>query len=216
MTNQNKTPLLLLCVLLVFLSIPVIAQDQAPEITWYDYESVDLRALNKVTAQTTNFKAKIGQTVKFGEVFIKVQACRKPPAIEKQESASFLQIWEKDKALDKSKWIFSGWMFASSPALSAMDHPIYDVWVTGCSGKSEAPVDVPSTEISESDGDNATLDEDRTVSELISDLVGEDITPDTPVTETVPQIETIEEESPSLQTTPVEGGTVQEILDELE
>ena len=107
MTNQNKTPLLLLCVLLVFSSIPVIAQEQAPEITWYDYESVDLRALNKVTAQTTNFKAKIGQTVKFGEIFIKVQACRKPPAIEKQESASFLQIWEKDKALDKSKWIFN-------------------------------------------------------------------------------------------------------------
>lgn len=212
MTSQNKLRLLLSCVLLVFLSAPVTAQEQTPAITWYDYESVDLRALNKVTAQTTNFKAKIGQTVKFGEIFIKVQACRKPPAIEKQESASFLQIWEKDKALDKSKWIFSGWMFASSPALSAMDHPIYDVWVTGCSGKSEAPIDTPSTEESGSESDSVTLDEDRSVSELISDLVGQD---DASVTEASPQEENVEESIP-VDLTPAEGGTVQEILDEME
>lgn len=52
--------------------------------------------------------------------------------MEKPESAAFLQIWEKKPADEKPKWVFSGWMFASNPSLSAMDHPVYDVWVINC------------------------------------------------------------------------------------
>ena len=64
-------------------------------------------------------------------MFIKIQACRKTDPIDKPEAASFLQVWEITPE-DKAEWVFSGWMFASSPALSAMDHPIYDVWVLDC------------------------------------------------------------------------------------
>ena len=101
-----------------------------------DYPIVKLRSLDKITARTQVFEANVGRTIKFGSVYIKVQACRKAPELEQPVSAAFLQVWEtpptKDGEEEQAEWIFSGWMFASSPGLSAMDHPIYDVWVLDC------------------------------------------------------------------------------------
>lgn len=96
-----------------------------------DYPVVKMQSLDKVTARTVTFEAKVGSTIKFGPIYIKIQACRKPPPIERPEAAAFLQIWQATAA-KKPEWIFSGWMFASSPSLSPMDHPIYDVWVIDC------------------------------------------------------------------------------------
>lgn len=96
-----------------------------------DMPVVKLRSLDKITARTETFEANVGSTVKFGSLYIKVQACRTASPIEQPESAAFMQVWEVD-ADEKSDWIFSGWMFASSPGLSSMDHPIYDVWVLDC------------------------------------------------------------------------------------
>lgn len=112
-----------------------------------EYPSIRLRALDKITARTVTFDAQVGSIIKFADIYIKILSCRKPPAIEKTESAAFMQIWQVDKAASQSTapqshWVFSGWMFASSPALSAMDHPVYDVWVIDCLGKDpeeEAP-----------------------------------------------------------------------------
>jgi len=106
-----------------------------------NYPIVKLQSLDKITARTMVFEARVGSTIKFGPIYIKIQACRKAPPIEKPESASFLQIWENVPPDNKPQWIFSGWMFASSPALSAMDHPVYDVWVIDCL---EAPSPPPS------------------------------------------------------------------------
>lgn len=109
--------------------------------TMEDYPAVQLRALDKITARTLTFQADVGSTVKFGSLYVKVQACRKAPPIEQPESAAFLQIWEEipdqeaaslETLSTHPEWVFSGWMFASSPALSYMDHPIYDVWVLDC------------------------------------------------------------------------------------
>lgn len=112
-----------------------------------EYPVVKLRSLDKVTARTMTFEARVGSTVKFGQLFIKVQACRKASPIESPESAAFLQIWEVTLQ-DKAEWIFSGWMFASSPGLSSMDHPVYDVWVIDClesqkTAKTKAEVKTP-------------------------------------------------------------------------
>lgn len=104
-----------------------------------DLPVVRLQSLDKVTARTMTFEAKVGGTVKFGEIYIKVQACRKAPPLEAPESAAFMQIWQVTPE-EEAEWIFSGWMFASSPALSHMDHPIYDVWVLDClSEKGDQP-----------------------------------------------------------------------------
>jgi hypothetical protein len=112
-----------------------------------DYPKIRLRSLDKITARTMTFDARVGTTIKFGSIYIKIQACRKPDIQETPESAAFLQVWEVDTSA-QSKWIFSGWMFASSPALSAMDHPIYDVWVIDCLDANNkipepAPIEAP-------------------------------------------------------------------------
>lgn len=117
----------------------------ADALNYEDYPVVKLRSLDKITARTMTFEAKVGSTVRFGEIFIKVQSCRKPPPVEKSEAAAFLQIWQSNEVKETSKWIFSGWMFASSPALSSMDHPVYDVWVLDCLGRDPEPVPVEST-----------------------------------------------------------------------
>lgn len=111
----------------VFLGI--ISHANAREMT--QYPLVKLQSLDKVTAHTMTFEAKVGNTLKFGPLYIKVQSCQKSSPIDEPESAAFIQVWEGETD-NTSKWIFSGWMFASSPGLSAMDHPIYDVWVIDC------------------------------------------------------------------------------------
>ncbi len=99
-----------------------------------EYPRIKLQSLDKITARTMTFEANVGDTLKFGPLYIKIMSCQKSLPIEEPESAAFLQIWEIDKNKE-SKWVFSGWMFASSPSLSAMDHPIYDVWVIDCLDK---------------------------------------------------------------------------------
>lgn len=116
-----------------------------------DFPIVKLRALDKVTARTSTFEANVGSTVKFGAVYIKVQACRKAPPIEQPEAAAFLQIWEVTQE-QKAEWIFSGWMFSSSPALSYMDHPIYDVWVLDCLAEKGEKPKAPEEGIREGEG----------------------------------------------------------------
>jgi len=127
MTAIRAIRLFLPCLALAFLFL----QSSAARAEMKEYPAVQLRSLDKVTARTETFEVDVGSTVKFGPLFIKVQACRKAPPIETPESAAFLQIWEITPK-DEAKWVFSGWMFASSPALSSMDHPIYDVWVLDC------------------------------------------------------------------------------------
>lgn len=91
-----------------------------------------LRILDKITARTTTVDVKLDQTVSFAALRVTLRACRENPPTEAPESAAFLEIAEQ--AQDGARKVFSGWMFASSPALSAMEHAVYDVWVLGCVG----------------------------------------------------------------------------------
>lgn len=92
---------------------------------------VKLRALDKVTARTRTLYAPVGETVRFGTLSILAQACDKRPPEETPESAAFLEVTEQ-RSEQAPTDVFRGWMFASSPGLSAMQHPIYDVWVLDC------------------------------------------------------------------------------------
>lgn len=123
-----------------------------------DFPVVKLQSLDKITARTMTFEAKVGSTVKFGPLYIKIQSCRKAPPIEQPESASFLQIWEVTPD-DKAKWVFSGWMFASSPALSSMDHPIYDVWVIDCIDPAAIAAAATEAEAAKQQGEAAPEDQ---------------------------------------------------------
>ncbi len=117
------------------------------------YPAVRLRALDKITARTVSFEVEVGKTVKFGDIYIRPQTCKEPPPIEEPESSAFLQIWEQPENAE-AKWIFSGWMFASSPALSAMDHPVYDVWVLDCIEKLSEESAVPDKKQAKPESDS--------------------------------------------------------------
>ncbi|HUX80580.1 MAG TPA: DUF2155 domain-containing protein [Alphaproteobacteria bacterium] len=92
---------------------------------------VTLQGLDKQTARVFIIDARIGQTIEFGNLKIIVRHCEKAPLADRQESMAFVSISE-EKPNSHPENLFAGWMFASSPALSALDHPIYDVWVKEC------------------------------------------------------------------------------------
>ncbi len=96
-----------------------------------------LQGLDKVTARISTVRAPIGITVRFGSLRIVARICRKTPPEEPPESAAFLEI-DDVKPGEEPQRIFSGWMFASSPALSALEHPVYDVWVIDCMNASNS------------------------------------------------------------------------------
>jgi len=95
------------------------------------HDTAILQGLNKVTARVLTIEARLGDTKKIGSLEIIVRACDKRPPEETPESAAFIDVWEV-RAGEPASNIFRGWMFASSPALSALEHPVYDVWVLNC------------------------------------------------------------------------------------
>src|SRR5215468_11804154 len=98
---------------------------------------VVLGGLDKVTAHVSTFEAPVGKTVTFGALQITARACDKHPPEETPESSAFLEVVEARPG-ETPLTLFSGWMFASSPALSAMDNPIYDLWVLDCKNPASA------------------------------------------------------------------------------
>ncbi len=92
---------------------------------------VVLQGLDKITARVSTIEAPIDKTVRFGSLEITALACDKRPPEELPESAAYLVI--RDIRPDEGPVkLFRGWMFASSPALSALEHPVYDIWVLDC------------------------------------------------------------------------------------
>lgn len=106
--------------------------------------------LDKITGRTINFDEAIGETVQFGALRIKTDACYTRPATEAANTDGFVEV-DEITLQGEVKRIFSGWMFAASPGLHAVEHPIYDVWLTGCkdpettmvSAQPEPPKPVP-------------------------------------------------------------------------
>jgi hypothetical protein len=109
----------------------------APPGTMIDEPAAVLQALDKVTARVRRITVKVGEDVKFGTLSIKLDACRRAPPEDTPESAAFLEITDGN-AGGAPHLAFSGWMFASSPALSAMDHPVYDISVVECASAATA------------------------------------------------------------------------------
>jgi hypothetical protein len=113
-----------------------------PPGTMIEEPAAVLQALDKVTARIKRLTVHVGQTGKFGTLSILVDACRKAPPEDPPESAAFLKI--TDGKSDPPVTAFSGWMFASSPALSAMDHPVYDISVVDCTSDTTAAPSSPA------------------------------------------------------------------------
>ena len=131
----------------VMLSLTVVAGAQAPDprvappefadIPTIEYRIAVFGALDKITARVTTIEAPLHQPVIFGSLSIIARSCHKRPPEETPETTAFVEIFDIESG-QVPELAFSGWMFASSPALSALEHPVYDVWVTNCRTASAA------------------------------------------------------------------------------
>ena len=91
-----------------------------------------LRALDKVTGRAINLNAPAGVPIDFGTLTITARYCYTVPPEEPPQTSAFLQIDDRERNVGDPVRIFSGWMFASSPAINALEHGVYDVWVITC------------------------------------------------------------------------------------
>ncbi len=87
--------------------------------------------LDKITGRIINFDVDIGETVQFGALRVKTDACYTRPSTESANTDAFVEV-DEITLQGEVKRIFSGWMFAASPGLHGVEHPIYDIWLTDC------------------------------------------------------------------------------------
>ncbi|CAN5525602.1 hypothetical protein BH10PSE7_BH10PSE7_02280 [soil metagenome] len=99
--------------------------------------------LDKITGLTTSFEVKIGEEKRFGGLLVKPDVCYTRPVTAEPKTTSFVEVEELD-VNSARKRVFTGWMFAESPGLNAVEHPIYDVWLTGCRDPNAPPPIVES------------------------------------------------------------------------
>ena len=103
--------------------------------------------LDKITGRIISFEVGINETVQFGALQITPRVCYSRPLTEAPQTDAFAQVDEIDEQ-KQLKRIFSGWMFADSPGLHGIEHPIFDVWLTGCKGGTVVIHDAPTAEAS--------------------------------------------------------------------
>lgn len=120
---MNRT---LAAALLLAGTLPLVAVAQETEIA--RGTGAVLRGLDKVNASVTDLDLAAGASTTFGRLTVRLEECRYPAANPAGEAYAFLVI--SDTASGKE--LFSGWMLASSPALNALEHPRYDIWVLRC------------------------------------------------------------------------------------
>ncbi|MGE3646423.1 MAG: DUF2155 domain-containing protein [Beijerinckiaceae bacterium] len=92
--------------------------------------------LDKITGRIISFEVAIGETVQFGSLHITPRVCYSRPQTEAPQTTSFVEV-EEVVGEKKFKKVFAGWMFAASPGLHGVEHPVYDAWLTDCKGGTE-------------------------------------------------------------------------------
>jgi hypothetical protein len=128
---------------------------QEPPATKIVNKKASFSGLDKITGRIINFDEDIGETVQFGALRVKTDACYTRPATEAANTDAFVEV-DEITLQGEVKRIFSGWMYAASPGLHGVEHPVYDIWLTDCKGPettivSAAP-DVPKPAASPAPG----------------------------------------------------------------
>ena len=93
---------------------------------------VSLRALDKITAKTLDIDITIGKKKKFGYLEILPKNCKRSLDANNSGVVAYLQVKDLSDKSDEKVFVFNGWTFSSSPTLRPFDHPVYDLWLTGC------------------------------------------------------------------------------------
>lgn len=134
------------CLSGLLLSAPVFAAD-------IPMNTALLRGLDKVTGRIQTFSVPVGETARFGKTFVSVDRCLKKPPEESPEDSVFMHVFEKTLQ-GENITLFNGWMFSSNPALSCMEHPVYDIWIIECldeEAKPNLPNDLIPSQVQETE-----------------------------------------------------------------
>lgn len=131
----------LACVAVLGLFVTAYAQDGQQRIV---NPVAEFSGIDKITGRIIKFDVYIDETVQFGALQVTPRVCYTRPVTEAPRTTAFLEVDEM--TLDrKIRRIFTGWMFADSPGLNAIEHPVYDIWLSDCkTSSSEAPPPSPS------------------------------------------------------------------------
>ena len=93
---------------------------------------VNMVALDKITAKTSNINLSLGETKKFGLLEIKALRCGNIKSQSEQGQAAYIQVKDLSDNLNNQVFVFNGWTFSSSTTLNPLDHPVYDLWLVNC------------------------------------------------------------------------------------
>jgi hypothetical protein len=111
-----------------------------------EYDTVLLQGLDKVTGRTSKFSAIVGKPENFGSLEIITHRCWQSNPEDRPENAALLEVREH-KPDEEPNVIFMGWMFSSSPGLSALEHPVYDITVLSCAAQPKPKTAAPKTPV---------------------------------------------------------------------
>ena len=114
--------------------------------------------LDKITGTITRFEADIDEVRRFGSLDVRARVCNTQPVTEQPKTTAFVEV---DEVLLEggTNRVFTGWMLAESPGLNAVEHPVYDVWLTGCRDPS-APIANPAPQVQDLDPAEIPKDND--------------------------------------------------------
>ena len=94
--------------------------------------TAELSVLDKVSSINTNIKIKVGEEFSFQNLNIKVLKCYNSEFDDDPEIIAYVQVRDLSNKKNNEVYVFNGWMFSSSPSINPFDHPVYDIWLTGC------------------------------------------------------------------------------------
>jgi hypothetical protein len=102
-----------------------------------------IQGLDKITARVSRFEVPVGRPVRFGTLVVQVRDCERSAPEDRPENAAFLEIYEERPGEARER-VFGGWMFSSSPALSALEDPVYDLTLLECKGSAAPSATAPA------------------------------------------------------------------------
>ena len=119
-----------LILLILFLNVSSsFAQENSNKL---DKVLVEMNVLDKVSSKNTILKFKLNEEKKFQNLLIKVLKCENSKFDDDPEITAYIQVKDLNVSDNEKVFIFNGWTFSSSPTLNPFDHPVYDLWLTGC------------------------------------------------------------------------------------
>ncbi len=118
--------LFILLILAIFINLNSYSE-------WLKNSSAEFNTLDKITARTKNIEINLNEDTTLGSLIINLRSCQNRPPDFLPESAAYVEIFDTlNQSLEEKNLVFSGWMFSSSPAISALEHPVYDISLVSC------------------------------------------------------------------------------------